>query len=109
MNIIFNENDFYKNFNEKTLEEVMYSENIYKNPLFTYPIIKIDDTYLIYPQLLTISLRHNILSNIIKYNEKKNFISKYQNYLWSNILLNLKNKLQFEDLNYELPKWILIS
>lgn len=105
MNIIFNENDFYKNFNEKTLEEVMYSENIYKNPLFTYPIIKIDDTYLIYPQLLTISLRHNILSNIIKYNEKKNFISKYQNYLWSNILLNLKNKLQFEDLNYELPKW----
>lgn len=83
----------------------MYSEFSDKNPLLISPLIKIESTYIIFPRALSISLRHNILSSILKFNEKKNFIKNYQEDLWANILFNLKNKLQFEDINYELPEW----
>ena len=83
----------------------MYSEFSNKNPLLISPLIKIESTYIIFPRALSISLRHNILSSILKFNEKKNFIKNYQEDLWANILFNLKNKLQFEDINYELPEW----
>lgn len=94
-------NDMFKDF----LKMNMYSESVDNNPLFLSPLIKIENTYIIFPRALSISLRHNILSSILKFNEKENFIKNYQEYLWSNILFNLKNKLDFEDFNYELPEW----
>lgn len=90
-------NDFFKS--------KIYSEFLDKNPLLASPIIKIESKYIIFPRALPISLIHNILSSILKFNEKENFIKNYQNYLWSDIQLNLKNKLHFEDFNYELPEW----
>lgn len=90
-------NDFFK--------MNMYSEFSDKNPLLISPLIKIENTYIIFPRALSISLRHNILSSILKFNEKENFLKNYPEYLWSNILFNLKNKLDFEDFDYELPEW----
>lgn len=83
----------------------MYSEFSDKNPLLKSPIIKIEDTYIIFPRLLVVSLRHAILSNTIKIKETENFMKNYQEYLWSNILFNLKNKLDFEKFDYNLPEW----
>lgn len=90
-------NDFFKS--------KLYSEFLDKCPLLSSPLIEIENTYIIFPRALSTSLRHNILSSILRFNEKKNFIKNYQNYLWSDIQLNLKNKLHFKDFNYELPKW----
>ena len=90
-------NDFFK--------MNMYSEFSDKNPLLISPLIKIENTYIIFPRALSISLRHNILSSVLKFNEKESFIKNYQKDLWSNILFNLKNKLHFEDFDYELPEW----
>ncbi len=83
----------------------MYSEFSDKNPILISPLIKIENTYIIFPRALSISLRHDILSSLLKFNEKENFIKNYQKDLWSNILFNLKNKLHFEDFDYELPEW----
>ena len=82
-----------------------YSKFTQQNPLLISPLIKIEDNYIIFPTLLSISLRHNILSSIMKFNEKENFIKNYQNTLWHDILFNLKNRLSFEEFDYELPKW----
>lgn len=90
-------NDFFK--------MNMYSEFSDKNPLLISPLIKIENTYIIFPRALSISLRYNILSSILKFDEKENFIKNYQKDLWSTILLNLKTKLHFEEFNYELPEW----
>lgn len=79
-----------------------YSE---KNPLLLSSLIKIKDNYIIYPTSLPVSLRHNILSSIVKFNEKKTFIKNYQDTLWQDILLNLENKLHFKKFDYELPEW----
>lgn len=79
-----------------------YSE---KNPLLLSSLIKIKDNYIIYPTSLPITLRHNILSSILKSNEKKTFIKNYQDTLWREILLNLENKLHFKKFDYELPEW----
>ena len=68
-------------------------------------LIKIKDNYIIYPTSLPVSLRHNILSSIVKFNEKKTFIKNYQDTLWQDILLNLENKLHFKKFDYELPEW----
>lgn len=76
-----------------------------QNPLLISPLIKIEDKYIIFPTLLSISLRHHILSSIVKFNEKENFIKNYQNTLWRDIRFNLENKLSFEKFDYELPRW----
>lgn len=102
LNNIFSVEKEFESFLDKT---IVYSSCLDNNPLLTSPLIKIGDKYIIFPTLLSISLRHNILSNIIKFNEKDNFIKNYQNNLWSNILFNLKNKLHFEKYPYKLPKW----
>ena len=96
------EHDIIEDLINQTNSYSIYST---QNPLLKSPIIEINDTYIIFPTLLSISLRHNIISTIIKFNEKDNFITNYQNNLWSSILFNLKNKLYFEEFNYELPKW----
>lgn len=82
-----------------------YSKFAQQNPLLTSPLIKIEDSYIIFPTLLSISLRHHILSSIMKFNEKENFIKNYQNTLWHDILFNLENRLSFEEFDYELPEW----
>ena len=97
----FKKNDAFKDF----FKINVYSEFSNKNPLLISPLIKIENTYIIFPRALSISLRHNILSSILKFNEKENFIKNYQKDLWSNILFNLKNKLHFEEYTYELPEW----
>ena len=94
-----------KEFEDFLDKIIAYSSHIDSNPLLISPMIKIEDKYIIFPTLLSISLRHNLLSNIMKFNEKDNFIKNYQNNLWSNILFNLKNKLYFEEFTYKLPKW----
>ena len=82
-----------------------YSKFAQQNPLLTSPLIKIENSYIIFPTLLSISLRHHILSSIMKFNEKENFIKNYQNTLWHDILFNLENRLSFEEFDYELPEW----
>lgn len=93
----------YKDFFDKT---IIFSEYLDNNPLLTSPLIKIEEEYIIFPPLLSISLRHNILSSIVKFNEKENFIKHYQGNLWSDIKFKLKNNLYFEEYDdYELPEW----
>ena len=82
-----------------------YSKYSQQNPLLISPLIKIEDNYIIFPTLLSISLRHHILSSIMTFNEKENFIKNYQNTLWHDILFNLENRLSFEKFDYELPEW----
>ncbi len=82
-----------------------YSKFKQQNPLLISPLIKIKDSYIIFPTLLSISLRHHILSSIMKFNEKENFIKNYQDTLWQDILFNLENRLSFEKFDYELPEW----
>ena len=82
-----------------------YLKYTQQNPLLISPLIKIEDNYIIFPTLLSISLRHYILSSIMKFNEKENFIKNYQNTLWHDILFNLENRLSFEEFDYELPEW----
>lgn len=94
-----------KNIFQDFLKMNMYSEFSDKNPLLISPLIKIKNIYIIFPRLLPISLRHNLLSSLLKFNEEENFIKKYQQDLWSNILFNLKNKFHFEDFDDELPEW----
>lgn len=101
----FKENLKKNNIFKYFLKMNMYSEFSDKNPLLISPLIKIENTYIIFPRALSISLRHNILSSVLKFNEKENFIKNYQKDLWSNILFGLKNKLHFEDFDYELPEW----
>lgn len=105
--ILLVENKFKEenNFKDSFSKTIRYSESVDDNPLLTSPLIKIEDNYIIFPPSLPISLRHNILSSIVKFNEKNNFINNYQKELWSNILFNLKNKMHFEDFDYELPEW----
>lgn len=104
------EKEFEENLKENNIFNDFFKMNMYsefsdKNPLLISPIIKVETTYIIFPRALSISLRHNLLSSILKFDEKENFIKNYQKYLWSNILFNLKNKLHFEESNYELPEW----
>lgn len=104
------EKEFEENLKRKKIFKNFFKMNMYsefsdKNPLLISPLIKIESTYIIFPRALSTSLRHNILSSILKFNEKENFIKNYQENLWDNILFNLKNKLGFEDINYELPEW----
>ena len=101
-NTILSVENKYEDSIDKT---IAYSAQIDNNPLLISPLIKIEENYIICPTLLSISLRHNLLSNIIKFNEKDNFIKNYQNTLWSNILFNLKNKFYFEEYSHELPEW----
>ena len=82
-----------------------YSKYTQQNPLLISPIIKIRDSYIIFPTLLSISLRYHILSSIMKFNENENFIKNYQNTLWNDILFNLENRLSFKKFDYGLPEW----
>ena len=82
-----------------------YSKYTQQNPLLISPIIKIGDSYIVFPTLLSISLRYHILSSIMKFNEKENFIKNYQNTLWNDILFNLENRLSFKKFDYGLPEW----
>ena len=82
-----------------------YSKYSQQNPLLISPLIKIEDNYIIFTTLLSISLRNHILSSIMTFNEKENFIKNYQNTLWHDILFNLENRLSFEKFDYELPEW----
>lgn len=106
-NILSVEKKFQENnpFENLFIETNPYSNYLDQNSLLIYPLIKIEDLYIVFPLFLPISLRHNLLLSIVKFNEKENFIKNYQNNLWSNILFNLKNKLHFEEFDYELPKW----
>ena len=108
--ILSSENEFKENLKELNVIKDFFKMNMYseftdRNPLLKSPLIKMEDTYIIFPRLLTVSLRHAILSNIIKIKETENFIKNYQEYLWSNIVFNLKNKLDFEKFDYDLPEW----
>lgn len=92
-------------FEDMIVRKNPYLKYTQQNPLLISPLIKIEDSYIIFPTLLSISLRHHILSSIMKFNEKENFIKNYQNTLWHDILFNLVNKLSFEKFDYELPEW----
>ncbi len=100
-NILSVEKEF-KDFFDKT---IVFSQYLDNNPLLTSPLIKIDDEYVIFPPLMSISLRHDILVSLAKFNEKENFIKYYQDNLWSDIQFKLKNKLYFEENDYELSEW----
>lgn len=67
--ILLVENKFKEenNFKDSFSKTIRYSESVDDNPLLTSPLIKIEDNYIIFPPSLPISLRHNILSSIVKF------------------------------------------